>query len=245
MTICTGCNSDYAGKAYKLHVQNNRNPACRAIFEKASAAGLASTVPEPEDQHAQFGDADNHRFPRGSTAFEGDFFGDAADYDLEDFGYRDSDDEDGGPQAGHGDADEEEDFSAQEAAELAAGYEPERPPVDPHADISMPNPEPSSLHKTAAPSWEVRKAAEDRFHHTPIIERYPSPLAGKPIKSNRGKTAEEQYESSLLGSTSDNPYAPFNSKMDWEIAKWAKLRGSGSTAFTDLLNVEGVGMFCT
>ncbi|KAJ7137196.1 hypothetical protein C8R44DRAFT_828619 [Mycena epipterygia] len=37
-----------------------------------------------------------------------------------------------------------------------------------------------------------------------------------------------------------NPYAPFNSKMDWEVARWAKLRGSGSTAFTDLLNVEGV-----
>ncbi|KAJ7602632.1 hypothetical protein B0H17DRAFT_1342294 [Mycena rosella] len=28
--------------------------------------------------------------------------------------------------------------------------------------------------------------------------------------------------------------------MDWEVARWAKLRGAGSTAFSDLLNVEGV-----
>ncbi|KAG2053153.1 hypothetical protein BDR06DRAFT_914253 [Suillus hirtellus] len=28
--------------------------------------------------------------------------------------------------------------------------------------------------------------------------------------------------------------------MDWEVAQWAKLRGPGSTAFTDLLMIEGV-----
>ncbi|KAJ7926370.1 hypothetical protein B0H13DRAFT_2229408 [Mycena leptocephala] len=41
-------------------------------------------------------------------------------------------------------------------------------------------------------------------------------------------------------STATNPYAPFKSKVDWEIAKWAKFRGAGSTAFTDLLNIGGV-----
>jgi hypothetical protein len=51
-------------------------------------------------------------------------------------------------------------------------------------------------------------------------------------------SAEQQY-SDTLGS-SGNIYAPFASKMDWEVARWAKLRGSGSTAFTDLLKVEGV-----
>ncbi|KAJ3769430.1 hypothetical protein FB446DRAFT_812086 [Lentinula raphanica] len=36
-------------------------------------------------------------------------------------------------------------------------------------------------------------------------------------------------------------WAPFTSKMDWELAHWAKLRGAGSTAFSDLLAIEGVG----
>ncbi|KAJ7181826.1 hypothetical protein C8R46DRAFT_834879, partial [Mycena filopes] len=38
------------------------------------------------------------------------------------------------------------------------------------------------------------------------------------------------------------PYAPFASKTDWEVAKWAKLRGAGSTAFTDLLKVDALGL---
>ncbi|KAI0736336.1 hypothetical protein C8Q72DRAFT_985880 [Fomitopsis betulina] len=39
---------------------------------------------------------------------------------------------------------------------------------------------------------------------------------------------------------SENPYAPFASRLDWEITHWAKLRGSGSTAFSDLLAIEEV-----
>ncbi|KAJ7342729.1 hypothetical protein DFH08DRAFT_1011044 [Mycena albidolilacea] len=53
-------------------------------------------------------------------------------------------------------------------------------------------------------------------------------------------TSEQAYKSSLDSSADQNPYAPFKSKMDWEVGKWAKLRGSGSTAFMDLLQVEGV-----
>ncbi|KAG1772876.1 hypothetical protein EV702DRAFT_1181229 [Suillus placidus] len=37
-----------------------------------------------------------------------------------------------------------------------------------------------------------------------------------------------------------NPYAPFNSRVDWEIARWAKLRGPTSTAFSDLLGINEV-----
>ncbi|KAJ3990986.1 hypothetical protein F5050DRAFT_1802251 [Lentinula boryana] len=36
-----------------------------------------------------------------------------------------------------------------------------------------------------------------------------------------------------------NIWAPFVSKMDWELAHWAKLRGAGSTAFSDLLAIDG------
>ncbi|KAF9528325.1 hypothetical protein CPB83DRAFT_735438, partial [Crepidotus variabilis] len=38
---------------------------------------------------------------------------------------------------------------------------------------------------------------------------------------------------------SKNPYHPF-SKREWEITKWAKLRGPTSTAFTELMSIEGV-----
>jgi len=38
----------------------------------------------------------------------------------------------------------------------------------------------------------------------------------------------------------DNVWTPFRSKMDWSVAKWAKLRGPSSTAVTELLSIEGV-----
>ncbi|KAJ3811030.1 hypothetical protein F5876DRAFT_88572 [Lentinula aff. lateritia] len=38
----------------------------------------------------------------------------------------------------------------------------------------------------------------------------------------------------------ENKWAPFASRMDWEIARWAKLRGTGSTAFSELLAIDGV-----
>ncbi|KIL54452.1 hypothetical protein M378DRAFT_29088, partial [Amanita muscaria Koide BX008] len=39
---------------------------------------------------------------------------------------------------------------------------------------------------------------------------------------------------------SDKEYAPFSSKLDWEIARWAKLHGPSSAAVTELLQIEGV-----
>ncbi|KAG1791568.1 uncharacterized protein HD556DRAFT_1432897 [Suillus plorans] len=43
-----------------------------------------------------------------------------------------------------------------------------------------------------------------------------------------------------LANAEENLYHPFASKMDWEVARWAKLRGVSSTALSDLLAIEGV-----
>ncbi|KAJ7639595.1 hypothetical protein B0H17DRAFT_1216800 [Mycena rosella] len=114
------------------------------------------------------------------------------------------------------DEDGDEERAAEELGDLGQGYE--APPT----------------------TRETRTAVEDRFHHAPIIETFPGGLAGKPTSAAREQSSEKAYESSLSDSTASNPYAPFTSKMDWEVARWAKLRGAGSTAFSDLLNVEGV-----
>ncbi|KAG1810188.1 uncharacterized protein HD556DRAFT_1428325 [Suillus plorans] len=52
--------------------------------------------------------------------------------------------------------------------------------------------------------------------------------------SDDGLNAEPEWE------PPENLYHPFTSKMDWEVARWAKLRGVSSTAFSDLLAIEGV-----
>lgn len=51
-------------------------------------------------------------------------------------------------------------------------------------------------------------------------------------------THDDQYASTI--NSNDNVWAPFGSKVDWEMARWAKMRGPGSTALTELLSIEGV-----
>jgi len=67
-------------------------------------------------------------------------------------------------------------------------------------------------------------------------DKHPSAWAGQPLMHQESK--DNVYGATLGGG--DNPWAPFNLKKDWEIARWAKLRGAGSTAFSELLAVDGV-----
>jgi hypothetical protein len=50
--------------------------------------------------------------------------------------------------------------------------------------------------------------------------------------------ANSSYQDDLFNNTT--PWAPFTSQIDWEVARWAKLCGPSSTAFSDLLKIEGV-----
>ncbi|KAJ7896209.1 hypothetical protein B0H13DRAFT_2523416, partial [Mycena leptocephala] len=177
--------------------------------------------------------------------FAGDFFGN--DYDAADLGYEpeyDSDNDDSQPDV---DSDEDEvdhdptaqDHAAAYEARAADGWEPPRPSGAADEDADMEDPAAPGDEPEAPPrAREQRMIAEDRFHEKPVIEKFPGSRAGQPMSDESTASAEQQY-SDTLGS-SGNIYAPFTSKMDWEVARWAKLRGSGSTAFTDLLKIEGL-----
>ena len=67
-------------------------------------------------------------------------------------------------------------------------------------------------------------------------DKHPSAWASQPLTHEESR--DLGYGAALSGG--DNPWAPFNSKKDWEIARWAKLRGLGSTAFSDLLAIDSV-----
>jgi len=70
-----------------------------------------------------------------------------------------------------------------------------------------------------------------------VVVPYPDPRAGQQIM--RGCAANAEYEAHLANEE-ENLYHPFASKMEWEVARWAKLRGLSSTALSDLLAIEGV-----
>ncbi|KAF7364489.1 hypothetical protein MVEN_00317300 [Mycena venus] len=216
MPRCPGWGTECAGgKGLSLHLKLTTNERCSAIFRAA--------------------EGHDHGLPSGHTEFAGHFFGD--NYTAGDFP-DDSDDE----------LDEEsdndtvgEDHEGANHADLEGGYEaPRTLPVsmgDGDQDDPMPSPHDAAVR---APTHTARKIAEDKFHHKPIVVKFPGGRAGQPIPSPNTKNSEQTYGSALSGCSTSNPYAPFNSKMDWEVARWAKLRGSGSTAFTDLLHIDGV-----
>ena len=79
--------------------------------------------------------------------------------------------------------------------------------------------------------YGVKPAVRIRYN-----DKHPSARAGQPLTHEESR--DLGYGAALGGG--DNPWAPFNSKKDWEITRWAKLRGLRSTAFSDLLAIDGV-----
>ncbi|KAJ3735343.1 hypothetical protein DFJ43DRAFT_1037221 [Lentinula guzmanii] len=74
----------------------------------------------------------------------------------------------------------------------------------------------------------------------PHVIHYPDPNAGAPILSDTRGTSENFRYSQKLDRANTNPWAPFVSEIDWKIAHWAKMRGPSSTAFSELLAIDGV-----
>lgn len=71
-----------------------------------------------------------------------------------------------------------------------------------------------------------------------MVVPFPSTKAGAPIVNDRAVPEYDSYQKDL--NNQDNHWAPFSSQLDWEVARWAKLRGPSSTAFTELLKIDGV-----
>ena len=71
-----------------------------------------------------------------------------------------------------------------------------------------------------------------------FIEKFTEGRAGAPIEKIN-IPAHIRYQEKL--NDRNNAFAPFNSKIDWEFARWAKTRGISETAVNDLLSIEGVG----
>ena len=71
-----------------------------------------------------------------------------------------------------------------------------------------------------------------------FIEKFPGDTAGAVTSSAAGE--DFGHYSQRIDAEEDNPYKPFTSKIEWEIARWAKLNDIGSNALTKLLSIDGV-----
>lgn len=64
--------------------------------------------------------------------------------------------------------------------------------------------------------------------------------AGEVAGENQQHLAYVRYSDDLRVEDSPSEWAPFLTRMDWEVARWSKLRGPSSTALSELLKIDGV-----
>ncbi|KAG2124126.1 hypothetical protein BD769DRAFT_1628808 [Suillus cothurnatus] len=136
--------------------------------------------------------------------FKGDFFG---HYTEEDFEWPDNH----GVVEGDKDADESSDEEVVFDGEI--GWEP--------AVLNAPD-------VAQAHHQNTRDAAEAQLGHaSPYITHFPLPTAGAPVSGPLEMPHEHIYKGySQKIAGSENIYAPFESKLDFDIALWAKMCGS-------------------
>ena len=240
MVLCPGCGGSFAlGAGYVNHIRLSRNADCAAIYQQSLLYQYNTDSDydndNQEDQHADIED----------YFVEGD--GDDMDYEwsVQDIAAEQGNENEGWEEkidnsALEMDEIEPEEYYESDSDEDEFGGEFEEcwePP--PQAYPSEMNFE-DELDDDLGLSREARLAAEDAFRKSPVIEKYPDSRAGAPVSHDRIASRNESYAQAV--NNVHNPWAPFLSQMDWEVAQWAKLRGPGSTAMSDLLKVDGVSI---
>ena len=79
-----------------------------------------------------------------------------------------------------------------------------------------------------------------------FLDRYPSNAAGHPVSTSFMPDANHRYAEQLTcqvdasSGGARNPYWPFTSQLDWEVAYWAKIHGPGSIAVSELFDINSV-----
>lgn len=222
---CPGCGIKFSPSGLSHHLSQTKKPACIAVRQSQPelSGGLAP----------QFADIDLDASP---IQFQGDYYG---DYSPDDFD--DPDPEQQGPFPPEAGSDSESgDEGAGEVEQTV--WEPQPRAANRGTPIPV-----SRLDGPSIPTTAQREAAERAARRQTFVVRFKASTAGAPIHAderdlgNGAPTSSYKTYAEHVGEgAQDNAYHPFATRMEWEVARWAKLRGSGSTAFSDLLAIEGV-----
>lgn len=216
-----GCHLLFTPTGLGSHLRQTTHTACKQIY-----LAQRTYVPQlPEENNP--GDAlARQPSPTGSAASDREFLA-LADEDNR-----------AGDSMDENDPEIDDIDDSDDSDEPPAGWEPA---VRENADAHMASPVVGPAQLPEDPAVQPREElVEERFLARPHITRFPGAQAGAPIRTET--PAYTQYAHDIPDSE-DNPWSLFASQVDWEIAKWAKLRGSTSTAVTDLLSIEGVSFF--
>lgn len=233
MRIVCGCGASFKRSGFQSHQQQSDDPLCRLASE-SKEKNLSGTAQSKSTKAT----TQNATVETTHESFEmevdsvGDYFGNYADYSLAELGL--DDDEGFVNHLAPVDEDDDEAGEFEEASvEEEHSLEPPRSNCGQSIDQDDSSPDGGAM--------RLRGGAEIQLQKEPYIVKFMKGKAGA-VYSQDGIDLNTEYTTSL--GESDNPYRPFISKMEWEIASWAKTRGPSSTAFTELMKIEGVSSGC-
>ncbi|KAI0738669.1 hypothetical protein C8Q80DRAFT_1222483 [Daedaleopsis nitida] len=249
--VCQGCNEGFSAHGgYLRHLRTTTQPACIALRKQEQQYPSSSSSSGDDNTDDEF----EPQIPR---PFEGDCLGNYDNADWDDYDeYQGGPDGDfevegtGGPGdpvgsprsqgdeeeewPGDGDEDDEDEDGDRDRSR---GWEhPQRSPSPdtPQAGGDTEGAVESDASDRAAP----QRAARHLRARTYVVQ-YPGDLAGSPIDKPLAPSGYKAFEA-RVDASGTNPYAPSVSRMDWEVAKWAEMRGPGSTALTEHLEIENL-----
>ena len=218
MVYCTGCGREFTASGYTSHVARTLNSACHTAYSQEMDAL------QGEDSNCD-----------GHTGWESDGPGPHVDHTSL---FHDSDGFFDDTNVGERDSvDSEWDSATDEQNERDSADEWDS--MDEH-DSVVDVPNCSQVPDSRANKVPLRfpVSASSTVMEKLEIEDFPEDSAGKPIdQPTLGRSGFMAYQSQLNGNSS---YAPFASKTDWEVARWAKLHKISLAAITELLQIEGV-----
>jgi hypothetical protein len=236
---------------YWSHLRQSRRRECVALYQE-----LLHAVEERQDSstptvHGGYDDQDDSDdLSSAPQPFAGDAFGASSAYVDDEFGQGEEDATSLGEVGNNEDDedDDEDDTRRMDDFRQEDGWEPSRHGgVEGHPNAMDVDDEDDAEGSDSGSDNDEDDDDESGLQLNPSLQAgatvtvkyssvYPQKDSGKPI--GRASANDLEYQHSLGSSNLD--FAPFISKIDWEIAKWAKLRGPGSTAFSELLRIEGV-----
>jgi Plavaka transposase len=242
--ICPGCGEPFKRSGLAHHLRQSNDPQCRlpdirqqSDDDLGEQDTLDDVPPTPVFGPAVVDVHENEPQEQFRLGIDpaGDVFGDYANYTAVDLGLDDGEDEDLGEEDPENLAETEEEEDDALLAEEEQQLEPER--QSPRPGITD-----QELERDDQPSHRplrLRGGFEGPLSNRPEIVEFSDGNAGARFKTNLNP-GNQDYRQSVSNADNPNPYEPFSSKLDWELAYWAKRQGQGSNALTELLSIEGV-----
>ena len=250
--ICPGCGSAFKRSGLPHHVRQSKDPRChfpnairKPLPDNQGDAG-AMPVPGPAVMSSDENEPEDRTRLSVPVDASDDLARNNADYEGPNFRVDKEGDQDmtAVDDTGEGDNPEHPVGTQEEGeAELNEALLAEEHRLEPERLMALPDnveqePEDAPSEQTHAP-FRLRGGFERPLANRPEIEKFGNWNAGT-VFERAHRNSNQDYHRAVGITESPNPYTPFSSKLDWEIARWAKMRGPGSNALTELLHIEGV-----